>query len=168
MEKMGYRNAGAVYELSRAGKLLKPRGGKVTVNTMAELVLVDMALSSYDWDREHQEPIRDAKAKGYPCRYYTKGWKTLAEDHGMMALSPEQVIGKPEEEVEAAMKAREGTAKARIVQAWKFLRDQGLIKCLQPATLGKNAGYLLLLGDDEENLAVERWARQCLGLPMIW
>lgn len=168
MEKMGYRNAGAVYELSRAGKLLKPRGGKVTVNTMAELVLVDMALSSYDWDREHQEPIRDAKAKGYPCRYYTKGWKTLAEDHGMMALSPEQVIGKPEEEVEAAMKAREGTAKARIVQAWKFLRDQGLIKRLQPATLGKNAGYLLLLGDDEENRAVERWARQCLNLPMIW
>lgn len=168
MEKMGYRNAGAVYELSRAGKLLKPRGGKVTVNTMAELVLVDMALSSYDWDREHQEPIRDAKAKGYPCRYYTKGWKTLAEDHGMMALSPEQVIGKPEEEVEAAMKAREGTAKARIVQAWKFLRDQGLIKRLQPATLGKNAGYLLLLGDDEENRAVERWACQCLNLPMIW
>lgn len=168
MEKMGYRNAGAVYELSRTGKLLKPRGGKITVHTMAELVLIDMALSSYDWDREHQEPIRDAKAKGYPCRYYTKGWKTLAEDHGMMALSPEQAIGKSEEEVEAAMKAREGTAKARIAQAWKFLRDQGLIKCLQPATLGKNAGYLLLLGDDEENLAVERWARQCLNLPMIW
>lgn len=121
MEKMGYRNAGAVYELSRAGKLLKPRGGKITVNTMAELVLIDMALSSYDWDSEHKEPSRDAKSKGYPCRYYTKGWKTLAEDHGMMALSPEQVIGKSEEEVEAAMKAREGTAKVRIVQAWKFL-----------------------------------------------
>lgn len=88
--------------------------------------------------------------------------------HGMMALSPEQVIGKSEEEVEAAMKAREGTAKVRIVQAWKFLRDQGLVKCLQPATLGKNAGYLLLLGGDEENRAVERWARQCLGLPMVW
>ncbi len=38
----------------------------------------------------------------------------------------------------------------------------------QPATLGKNAGYLLMLGDDEENRAVEQWARQCLGLPMIW
>ena len=35
-------------------------------------------------------------------------------------------------------------------------------------TLGKNAGYLLLLGGDEENRAVERWARQCLGLPMVW
>ena len=23
-------------------------------------------------------------------------------------------------------------------------------------------------GDDEENLAVERWARQCLNLPMVW
>ncbi len=41
MEKMGYRNAGAVYELSRAGKLLKPRGGKITVHTMAELMLID-------------------------------------------------------------------------------------------------------------------------------
>lgn len=134
---------------------------------MAELVLIDMALSSYDWDSEHKEPNRDAKAKGYPCRYYTKGWKTLAEDHGMMVLSPEQLVGSSAEEAEVAMKAREGTAKARITQAWKFLRDQGLIKCLQPATLGKNAGYLLLLGDGEENRAVERWARQCLGLPMI-
>lgn len=168
MEKMGYRNAGAVYELSRRGKLLKPRGGKVTINTMAELVLIDMALSSYDWDSENNRPGKDAKAREYPCRYYTKGWRALAEDHGMMALSPEQIIGNSEEEVEAAMKAREGTAKARIVQAWKFLRDQGLIKCLQPATLGKNAGYLLLLGDAKENFAVERWARQCLGLPLIY
>ena len=166
MEKMGYRNAGAVYELSSQGKLLKPRGGKVTINTMAELVLIDMALSSYDWDSENNRPGKDAKAREYPCRYYTKGWRSLAEDHEMMVLSPEQLVGSSAEEAEAAMKAREGTAKARITQAWKFLRDQGLIKCLQPATLGKNAGYLLLLGDDEENRAVERWARQCLGLPM--
>lgn len=37
---------------------------------------------------------------------------------------------------------------------------------VSPASLGKNAGFLLLIGDDEENRAVERWARQCLGLPM--
>lgn len=165
MEKMGYRNAGKVYELSRAGKLLKPRGGKVAVNTMAELALIDMALSSYDWDSEHNRPDNKADANGLPCRYYTLGWRTLAEDHGMMTLSEEQVIGKTDEEVEAAIKAREGTAKARIVQAWKFLRDQGLIKCIQPASLGKTAGYLLLLGDEEENKAVEQWARICLGLP---
>ena len=42
------------------------------------------------------------------------------------------------------------------------------VKKLEPASLGKNAGFLLLLGDDEENLAVERWARQCLNLPMVW
>ena len=114
MEKMGYRNAGAVYELSRTGKLLKPRGGKITVHTMAELVLIDMALSSYDWDREHQEPIRDAKAKGYPCRYYTKGWKTLAEDHGMMALSPEQVIGKSEISIHALRKESDLRLRCRL------------------------------------------------------
>ena len=30
----------------------------------------------------------------------------------------------------------------------------------------RNAGFLLLLGTPEENKAVERWARQCLNLPL--
>lgn len=45
-----------------------------------------------------------------------------------------------------------------------FLRDRGIIKTIEPASLGKNAGFLLLLGDDAENAAVERWARECLGV----
>ena len=64
------------------------------------------------------------------------------------------------------MRKREETAKTNISNAWLFLQERGVIKKLEPASLGKNAGFLLLLGDDEENRAVERWARQCLGLPM--
>lgn len=72
------------------------------------------------------------------------------------------------ENADNEMKKRENTVKTNISNAWLFLQERGVIKKLEPASLGKNAGFLLLLGDDEENRAVERWARQCLGLPMIW
>lgn len=72
------------------------------------------------------------------------------------------------ENADKEMKKRENTVKTNISNAWLFLQERGVIKKLEPASLGKNAGFLLLLGDDEENLAVERWARQCLNLPMIW
>ena len=35
MEEMGYQNANLVYALSSIGRLNKPRGGKLAVNTMA-------------------------------------------------------------------------------------------------------------------------------------
>jgi len=83
----------------------------------------------------------------------------------MILLTPEQSMG---ENADKEMKKRENTVKTNISNAWLFLQERGVIKKLEPASLGKNAGFLLLLGDDEENLAVERWARQCLNLPMIW
>lgn len=64
------------------------------------------------------------------------------------------------------MEKRENTIRKNISNAWVFLQERGVIKKLEPASLGKNAGFLLMLGDEEENLAVELWARQCLGLPM--
>ena len=116
MEEMGYQNANLVYALSSIGRLNKPRGGKLAVNTMAIGLL-------------SQEQVSDADI-----------------------------------DVDAAIKARERTAQTRISQTWKYLQDQKLIKCLQPASLGKNAGYLLLLGTDEENREVEAYARECLGI----
>lgn len=83
----------------------------------------------------------------------------------MILLTPEQSMG---ENADKEMKKRENTVKTNISNAWLFLQERGVIKKLEPASLGKNAGFLLLLGDDEENLAVERWARQCLNLPMVW
>ena len=83
----------------------------------------------------------------------------------MILLTPEQSMG---ENADKEMKKRENTVKTNISNAWLFLQERGVIKKLEPASLGKNAGFLLLLGGDEENRAVERWARQCLGLPMVW
>ena len=66
------------------------------------------------------------------------------------------------------MRKRENTIKTNISNAFVFLQERGVIKKLEPASLGRNAGFLLLLGTPEENKAVEQWARQCLNLPMIW
>ena len=72
------------------------------------------------------------------------------------------------EDADKIMRKRELNAKKQFSDAAVWLQERGVIKKLEPASLGKNAGFLLLLGDDEENRAVERWARQCLGLPMVW
>lgn len=157
-EQMGYQNALRVFELSSVGRLAKPRGGKVTINSTAMLVLEYMALNTYDWP-----PTDKLKRLDAPCRYYTLGWRSISTALGMTLLSPEQMFN-PDIDSDKAMKARESTAQMRISQAWKFLQEQGLIKCITPASLGRNAGYLLLLGDDEENKAVEQWARRCLNL----
>mgnify|MGYP007012703446 CR=1 FL=1 len=78
----------------------------------------------------------------------------------MVMLTPEQAMGG---NAEAKMKTRENSIQKSISDAWVFLRDRGIIKTIEPASLGKNAGFLLLLGDDAENAAVERWARECLA-----
>ena len=154
-EEMGYRNAKAVYPIIRQGRLLKTReDGKRSTNSLAIAILQYMAISTYDWP-----PTDEMKAKYVPCRYYQLGWRSIAEDLGMLA------VGIDAEDFEAAMKSREITARNRVSQAWKFLTEQGVIKCLVPASLGRNAGYLLLIGDGPENREVEAWARRCLGLP---
>lgn len=160
-ETMGYQNAYRVYDKTREGLLLKPRGGKLTLNTTALAVLQYMATTTYDWP-----PDRKVRSRNIPCRYYARGWRNIAETLGMICLSPEQILDADSKEAsEKALGGRENTAKVRITDAWRFLREKGLIKQLVPASLGKNAGYLLLLGDDDENRRVEEYARQCLGLP---
>lgn len=162
MEDMGYRNTTAVYELNRRARLAWKRGRNVGTNSLAELVLLYMADRTYDWDSQRNEPPADAKAKQYPCRYYTLGWRQIASDLGMVLLTPEQAA---DEHAAESMRRREDTAKRQISDAWAFLRERGVLERLQPASLGRNAGWLLLLGDESENRAVERWARECLGLP---
>ena len=157
-EEMGYQNVGRVYELSESGRLTKPRGGKLTVDTMALNTLLFMAHSTYDWP-----PSERMSANMIPARLYTLGWRGIAKALGMTLLSFEQL--QSGEDSEAMMKTRETTAKNRISQTWKDLAERGLIKQLYPQSLGKNAGYLLLIGDPMENREVEAWARRCLGLP---
>lgn len=137
------------------------RGDNMTLNKNAELVLMFMASQTYDWDSENNCPPKKLMDKQVPCRYYTLGWRAISDALGMVMLTPEQAIGG---NAEAKMKTRENSIQKSISDAWVFLRDRGIIKTIEPASLGKNAGFLLLLGDDAENAAVERWARKCLGI----
>ena len=163
MEDMGYKNAQAVYNLNRTGRLAKKRGENLGVYALAQLVLDYMAINTYDWDTERNQPPEKLRKLNAPCRYYTMGWRAIADAYGMVLLTPEQAMGGNANE---EMEKRENTIRKNISNAFVFLQERGVIKKLEPASLGKNAGFLLLLGDDKENFAVERWARQCLGLPL--
>lgn len=161
MENMGYKNMQAVYDVNRVGRMAIRRGDNMTLNKNAELVLMFMASQTYDWDSENNCPPKKLMDKKVPCRYYTLGWRAISDSLGMVMLTPEQAMGG---NAEAKMKTRENSIQKSISDAWVFLRDRGIIKTIEPASLGKNAGFLLLLGDDAENAAVERWARECLGV----
>ena len=165
MRPMGYKNVQAVYALNRTGKLAKKRGDNLGIDKMACLLLEYMAINTYDWDAERNQPPEKLRKVNAPCRYYTLGWRSFSNDHAMVILTPEQAMGGNANE---EMEKRENTIRKNISNAFVFLQERGVIKKLEPASLGKNAGFLLLLGDDKENFAVERWARQCLGLPTIW
>lgn len=157
-DDMGYQNVNHVYELSSTGRLAKPRGGKITLDSTAMHALLFMAHSTYDWP-----PSERMTANMLPARLYTLGWRGVAEALGMTLLSFDQL--KSGEDESAMRTARERTAKNRITTAFKDLAERGLIKQIYPQSLGRNAGYLLLLGDAAENREVEAWARRCLGLP---
>lgn len=157
-DKMGYSNIDHVYELSKNGRLAKKRGNKSTLDSTALHVLLYMAHKTYDWPPEQWQVERNV-----PARLYTLGWRGIAEALGMTLLSFEQLHSG--EDADAMKLARERTAKNRITTAFKDLAERGLIKQLYPQSLGKNAGYLLLIGDPMENREVEAWARRCLGLP---
>ena len=163
-QPMGFKNAQAVYRRSAEGKLLKPRGGQVALDTTALNMLMYMALNSYDW------PITiDMRRKFIPARCYQRGWDKMAEDFGMLLVGGERLheIGLDGEALEDAMAARAMTARSRLSRASKFLQEQGLIKQLLPAKFQRSypAVWLLTIGDtDEENMEVEQWARQCYRL----
>lgn len=165
MKPMGYKNTDAFYDLASKGRLAYQRGDNLGVYAMAQLVLAYMCDQTYDWDRDHNQPPEKLRKAGAPCRYYTLGWRAFSDDHGMVMLTPKQAMS---EDADKIMHKRELNAKKQFSDAAIWLQERGVIKKLEPASLGKNAGFLLLLGDDEENRAVERWTRQCLGLPMIW
>lgn len=160
---MGYKNVSAVYRLASEGRLLKPRGGQVALDTNALILLTYMAHNAYDWP-----PSDDMKRKGIACRCYSRGWDQAAADLGMTIAGGEKAkkILFNDGDLEAMITTRRNTARNRLSQTAKFLQQQGLIKQLTPADVRreKPAIWLLLLGDEAENAEVEAWARKCLGL----
>ena len=48
---------------------------------------------TYDWDRERNQPPEKLRKVNAPCRYYTLGWRAIADAYGMILLTPEQSMG---------------------------------------------------------------------------
>jgi hypothetical protein len=145
METMGYKNITKVYEKTSQGKLLKRRPNGVWVlDSFALNVLTYMAANTYDYPNPTGNEYR-------PSRYYDGGWKKIAEAFGLLRYDrtlAEQVGS------ETLVQQRENTARARISRTWAQLIEMGLIRRYKGAYLGENAGYVLMIGDDEENAEV--------------
>lgn len=159
MDGMGYRNAKKVYALASQGRLNRERDGVPVVNSLALHMMLYMALTATDLE---------AADDNNPPRVYWAGWSKMAEELGMTPgvkdfLDPDLT----DSEIKAIIVRRKNTARNRLSQTARWMRENGLIKQLVPANsyLGRNAAWLLLLGDDAENREVEAWARRCLRLP---
>lgn len=156
MERMGYRNVALVYQKAGEGRLLSRRGDGVwSLDLFPLTVLAYMALKTYDYPKD------DAQNPYVPARYYAMGWREIADGLGITRF--DSALAEKYGDREMASR-RESTAKSRISRAWANLAKRGLIRRLVPASLGDPAGYLLLLGDDEENAKVTSEAMDVLGI----
>lgn len=167
MDIVGYKNIELVYEAAQNGRLGKPsKDGGVLTYDLALNFLTYMALNVYDWP-----PVGKLKALNRPCRYYTLGDRSFIVASGMAYL-PEMTDLDSVGQLHGLQQKRYNSAVTRVKRARRFLVEQGLLKQLEAPTIRvgeksqtvSNGGYLLLLGDDEENKAVEQWARRCLNL----
>ena len=132
MKPMGYKNTDAFYELASKGRLAYQRGDNIGVYAMAQLVLAYMCDQTYDWDRERNQPPEKLRKVNAPCRYYTLGWRSFSDDHGMVMLTPEQAMS---EDADKIMRKRELNAKKQFSDAAVWLQERGVIKKRQERRL---------------------------------
>ena len=159
MDGMGYRNAQKVYALASQGRLNRERDGVPVVNSLALHMMLYMALTATDLESADDNN---------PPRVYWAGWSKMANELGMTPgvddfMNPDLT----DKGIETTIIRRKNTARNRLSQTARWLRERDLLKLLVPANsfLGRNAAWLLLIGDPAENREVEAWARRCLGLP---
>ncbi|KFI66561.1 hypothetical protein BMAGN_1470 [Bifidobacterium magnum] len=159
---VGYKNSDLVYELASQGKFMRPRGNSVSFDPMQLSLMEYMASTTYDFP-----PTPDMKDRFLPARLYERGWDHVAERFGMWLPGGEedfQIMREPGG-MERLSKKKMNAARWRLGATSKCLQEAGLIKCLRKADIhrGVPAKWLLMLGDDEENRAVEAWARRCIA-----
>lgn len=158
-EQMGYRNVDRVYALASQGKFSKTdENGKQTLDLLALSMMTYMASKVIDKEDVNAVVYQD---RAYWC--YWEGWDKMIEGMGMVIDSKEHDL---DTAAETTM-ARTRTARNRLSRGAKFLQEQGCIKQLKaPIPLaGKNAIWLLLLGNERENREAERIARLYFNLP---
>lgn len=156
-EIMGKGNLWAASDLQP--HIMRETRGLLSPNTHAFSALIIMARHTYDW-----EPTTRQRINHVPCRLYEMGMDFIAEHQGYGKLSAQQGLeaaGKPGEK--ARMECRRFESGAEMASKdVTFLIECGFVKQLRPQRPGRNASYLLLLGDAEENRLVEDWAWECI------
>jgi hypothetical protein len=153
-KEMGYRNTTAA-EQNVFSRGVLCRGSKMTFDAMAASVLTYMCLHSYDYPMSD-----DLKRKNAPCRLYEGGLKMIMSDLGMIVVPPDKLLDSDGTVDLVAHRAR--SVLVRISLAIKFLTKIGVIKVMRRSYLGRNAAYLLLIGDEHENEIVENYDRRVL------
>lgn len=157
---MGYKNIDAALEnVIATGKLNRPRGDDLSTDTTAFSVLMMLCHDTLDW------PL-DSKQKSHKntSRLYTKGYKALVLQMNLVDLTPKQAF---RDDADLIRARRQINAEKRIASAMRYLQKRGVVKQLVHSEFGNPASYLLLIGDDDENLEVENYDRMVLGLPKI-
>lgn len=152
--EVGYHNITAAEQNVFARGILC-RGPKMTLDTTAGLVLAYMCIHTYDY------PLPDGlKREDAACRLYEGGLKRITEDLGMVVVPPDRLLDS--DGTVDLVARRENSVIQRISQATKFLTKIGAVKVLRRGYLGRNAAYLLLIGDEHENEIVENYDRRVL------
>lgn len=154
-ELVGLNNAKRVYDLTRQLRLSKTSKGRLTIDSMAALVLQYMAISTYDWP-----PHGKAEDYHLACRYYDSGVDSIIDALGLAQLSADELLGAGVEDGNRMRRTRWDSARKRVTRTLKFLEERGLIKRLHGASNKIAVGYQLMLGDDAENEACEQWNRK--------
>lgn len=160
MQIMGYKNINHLYDRSREGRFNVESRGNSKLDGFALAVMQYMAARSSDWD-----PDRTYHAGDVPPRCYWGGWDAIIDDFGMVMPTREQALDSDVDKEELFAR-RHKSSLARLSKTGRWLEQQGLIKRIVPANtkLGRNAFWLLMIGDDFENEQVEQAARTALGL----
>ncbi|OZG57881.1 hypothetical protein BTIS_1122 [Bifidobacterium tissieri] len=167
MTYMGYRNIDRVFALAERGKLSKIVGDNLKLNELALGMMCFMGKTAID--KEDTAAINE----GNPYWCYWLGWDATAAGMGLILPTQQQLDLSYVGDGSAAEKAIENrtlTARNRLSRTAKFLRDNGCVRLLRPATSfaggnKKTAIWMLCLGeDDAENDTAERWARRVLHL----
>lgn len=162
-DDMGYRNIDRVYRLAQHGRLSKLSNGVQTLDLLALSMMTYMARKAVD-----KEDVRNVIHNDKPYWCYWGGWDAMAAEMGL--ILPPGEFGDPNatiEELSETVEKRTRTARNRLSRTARFLQERQCLKMLKaPVTFaGKNAVWLLLLGEsEEENRQAETWARECLRI----
>ena len=165
MDDMGYQNVERVEALlCRTGKLSEvTKSGNMTFNFPAYAIMVHLA---------EQSRSKEGTSKGgLPYWCYWRGQTGIIAALGLALPTPEQVSAALDGTVDLdeinAKRIR--TIRNQLTRIMTFLQEHGCIKKLRDANkfANKNAVWLLLLGDDEENAEAERQARAYFGIPFM-